>query len=67
MAVITINLGDEQIEKARIILRELREQQGEGISRSEVFRLAIDALFLSMRLTDKMSDVSDLQPADVTA
>lgn len=59
MAVITINLGDDQVRKTQLILRELRDQQGENVSRSEVFRLAIDALFLSMCLTDTSRDISD--------
>lgn len=67
MAVITINLGDEQIKKAQLILRQLRDEQGESVSRSEVFRLAIDALFLSMCHTDTSRDICDPCTTDIAA
>jgi hypothetical protein len=64
MAIITINLDEEQVEKTRIILRELRDRHGEGVSRSEVFRQAIDNLFMSMCLTDKTNIVPERHCAE---
>lgn len=64
MAVITINLGDEQMTRAHAILRKLRDQHGEGVTRSEVFRIAIDSLFLTVCPTDTTEDTSVDRPAE---
>ena len=45
MTIITINLDDGHIEQAEKIARVLRAQSGENVSRSEVFRMAIEQMF----------------------
>ncbi len=64
--VITVNLEDAQITRANRLILHLSEREGEIISRSEVVRRAIDALFLSECLTDKTNGTTKRQSAIAT-
>ncbi len=63
MTIITINLDDAHIEQAEKMARVLRLQSGENVSRSEVFRMAIEHYFLIVC----RDDTTDKAEADIAA
>lgn len=61
--IISINISEEQVRRAEELARQRRMRTGDNANRSSEIGRAIDSLFLIECLTNKTSDVLEVQPA----
>ncbi len=59
MAVITVNLPDDQIHEADQIAAEMTADFGVPVSRSEIVRRALRAFFVTRRSNDRPEDAKE--------